>query len=51
VIGDAVYDMQMAVSAGARAVGVSWGYGAVDALKAAGAHHVVFHADEIATLI
>lgn len=51
VIGDAVYDMQMAVSAGARAVGVSWGYGPVDALRAAGAHHVVDHADEIARLI
>ena len=51
VIGDAVYDMQMAVSAGARAVGVSWGYGPVEALRAAGAHHVVDHADEIATLI
>ncbi|WP_417435978.1 HAD-IA family hydrolase [Hoeflea sp.] len=51
VIGDAVYDMQMAVSAGARAVGVSWGYGPVEALRAAGAHHVVDHAGEIATLI
>lgn len=51
VIGDAIYDMQMAVSAGARAVGVSWGYGPVEALRAAGAHHVVDHADEIATLI
>ncbi|AKI00896.1 haloacid dehalogenase superfamily enzyme, subfamily IA [Hoeflea sp. IMCC20628] len=51
VIGDAVYDMQMAVNAGARAVGVSWGYGPVDALTASGAHHVVTTADEIATLI
>jgi phosphoglycolate phosphatase len=51
VIGDAVYDMQMAVSAGARAVGVSWGYGSVEALRAAGAAHVVNHAGEIATLI
>lgn len=51
VIGDAVYDMQMAVSAGARSVGVSWGYGPVEALRAAGAAHVVDYAGEIATLI
>ncbi|MBC7283979.1 HAD-IA family hydrolase, partial [Hoeflea sp.] len=51
VIGDAVYDMQMAVSAGACPIGVSWGYGPVDALKAAGAGHVVTEAHEIAALI
>ncbi|MCY0094770.1 HAD-IA family hydrolase [Hoeflea ulvae] len=51
VIGDAVYDMQMAVNAGARAIGVSWGYGPVDALTASGAGHVVTTAGEIATLI
>jgi len=51
VIGDAVYDMQMAVSAGARSVGVSWGYGPVEALRAAGAAHVVNHAGELAALI
>ena len=45
VIGDAIYDMQMAVSAGARPVGVSWGYGSADALEAAGAAHVVHHAE------
>jgi phosphoglycolate phosphatase len=51
VIGDAIYDMQMAASAGASGIGVSWGYGAVDALKsAAGAHHMVHRADEIADL-
>lgn len=51
VIGDAIYDMQMAVNAGARGVGVSWGYGSVDALRAAGAAHVVTNAGEIAALI
>lgn len=51
VIGDAVYDMQMAASAGACPIGVSWGYGPVDALKAAGAAHVVSQAHEIAALI
>lgn len=51
VIGDAVYDMQMAVNAGALSIGVSWGYGPVAALRQAGAVHVVDHADEIALLI
>lgn len=37
VIGDAIYDMQMAKAAGARAIGVSWGYASVDALVKAGA--------------
>ena len=41
VIGDSVYDMMMAKSAGARALGVSWGYGEADALAAAGADAVV----------
>ena len=51
VIGYAVYDMQMAVNAGAHAIGVSWGYGPVEALREAGAHHVVSKADDIAALI
>jgi phosphoglycolate phosphatase len=37
VIGDAIYDMQMAKAAGARAIGVSWGYASVEALVEAGA--------------
>ena len=37
VIGDSIYDIMMAKSAGASAIGVSWGYGAPDALVAAGA--------------
>jgi phosphoglycolate phosphatase len=41
VIGDSVYDMMMAKSAGARALGVSWGYGETAALSAAGADAVV----------
>jgi phosphoglycolate phosphatase len=51
VIGDAIYDMQMAASAGARGIGVSWGYAPVEALVAAGAGHIVHRADEIAGLI
>ncbi len=37
VIGDAIYDMQMAKAAGATAIGVAWGYASVAELKAAGA--------------
>ncbi|MBW3098532.1 HAD-IA family hydrolase [Pseudohoeflea coraliihabitans] len=51
VIGDAVYDMQMASSAGATAIGVSWGYAPVDHLRRAGADHIAGSADDIAGLI
>lgn len=51
VIGDAVYDMQMARSAGARAIGVSWGYHNRDGLLATGAHAVIATPAELLTLI
>jgi phosphoglycolate phosphatase len=41
MIGDTSYDMQMGRSAGARTVGVGWGYHAPEELLAAGAHVVV----------
>lgn len=41
VIGDAIYDMLMAKSAGAKAIGVSWGYGGVDDLRSSGADAIV----------
>lgn len=41
VIGDTVYDMEMAKAAGTGAIGVSWGYHAPAALRAAGAALVV----------
>lgn len=47
VIGDSVYDMMMAKSAGARALGVSWGYGEADALAAAGADAIVHEVGHI----
>ena len=47
VIGDAIYDMQMAKAAGATAIGVSWGYASVEKLKAAGADLIVDHPSEI----
>lgn len=37
VVGDAIYDMQMARAAKAAGIGVSWGYGAPDDLVANGA--------------
>lgn len=41
MVGDSVYDMQMARAAGVRAVGVSWGYHTPAALVAAGAEVTV----------
>jgi len=41
MIGDTSYDIEMAVSAGVRGVGVSWGYHPAVELRAAGAHHLV----------
>lgn len=47
VVGDTVFDVHMARAAGARAVGVAWGYHPVDQLRAAGVAAVV---DEFAGL-
>jgi phosphoglycolate phosphatase len=41
MIGDSSYDMQMAIQAGAKAIGVSWGYQPVCALEKSGAHAIV----------
>lgn len=41
VIGDAIYDMQMAKAAGARPIGVAWGYCSVEDLWQTGADAVV----------
>lgn len=51
VIGDSIYDMEMAKAAGAHALGVSWGYGAVDDLKRAGADRIANAAPDIPHLI
>ncbi len=47
VIGDAIYDMQMAKSAGAVAIGVAWGYASVDALMEAGADAIAHHPTDL----
>lgn len=43
VIGDTSFDIEMAHAAGARAIGVGWGYHPVAELRRAGAHTVVAH--------
>jgi phosphoglycolate phosphatase len=40
MIGDTTYDVEMAREAGTAAIGVTWGYHAEDALRAAGAHRI-----------
>ena len=47
VIGDTVYDMQMACAARTGAIGVSWGYHSPEALRAAGAAVLVDAAAEL----
>jgi phosphoglycolate phosphatase len=47
VIGDTTFDIEMARSAGATAIGVGWGYHAVEELHAAGANAVLKHPSEL----
>jgi phosphoglycolate phosphatase len=47
VIGDTSFDMMMAVSAGARGIGVDWGYHHRDELIAAGAFAVAGHPRDV----
>lgn len=49
MIGDTSFDMAMGVAAGARAIGVDWGYHAPEALLAAGAESVVGSTAELLT--
>ena len=51
MIGDTVYDIEMACRAGVGAVGVSWGYHGVDELRAAGAHRIADSGDEIVAAV
>ncbi len=51
MIGDTAYDVAMARTAGARAVGVAWGYHRVGDLHAAGAHAVAIHPRELPLLM
>lgn len=51
MIGDTSFDMTMAKSAGALALGVSWGYHPIDALQDAGADAIAHTADDLHRLI
>lgn len=51
MIGDTSYDMTMGRAAGAHALGVAWGYHSRATLSAAGAAHVVGHADDLAAAV
>jgi len=51
VVGDAIYDMQMARAAGARAIGVNWGYHPPPALMQAGAERVLASPAELMPLL
>jgi phosphoglycolate phosphatase len=51
VFGDSVYDMQMAANAGARGIGVSWGYGGRDELIDAGASRIIDSFAEVEPMI
>ena len=47
MIGDTSYDIDMALSAGTRALGVGWGYHLPADLIAAGAHAVAMDSDDV----
>ena len=51
MIGDTVYDVEMALAAGARAIGVAWGYHAPDELLAAGAEAVAATPRELGEML
>jgi phosphoglycolate phosphatase len=51
MIGDTSFDMAMGVAAGARAIGVDWGYHAPAALLAAGAEAVVGSTADLLALL
>ena len=51
MIGDTSFDMEMAVAAGVRAIGVAWGYHEAHELRKAGAVAVAETAEELGELI
>lgn len=51
MIGDSSFDMKMAKAAGAHAIGVSWGFQAVDLLRETGADEIVEDIDALSTAI
>ena len=51
MIGDTIFDIQMARAAGTAAVGVSWGVHEADELHDAGAGHVIDRFDELVPVV
>jgi phosphoglycolate phosphatase len=51
MIGDTVYDIEMAIAARARAIGVAWGYHSPEELLAAGAETVAATPHELGELL
>jgi phosphoglycolate phosphatase len=51
MIGDTTYDIEMALAAGCRALGVAWGYHAPEELLAAGAEAVALTAAELKEML
>ena len=51
MIGDTVYDIEMARAVGARAIGVDWGYHEPEELLAAGAERVISSALELMSVL
>jgi Predicted phosphatases len=51
MIGDTIYDIEMAAAAGVRAIGVAWGYHEPDALGRAGASAVVESFDQLGSIL
>jgi phosphoglycolate phosphatase len=47
MIGDTSFDIMMGIAAGARSLGVAWGYHPAGELLAAGAYHVAAHPSEL----
>jgi phosphoglycolate phosphatase len=51
MVGDTTFDMEMARAAGARAVGVAWGYHPTALLEAAGAETILHGFDQLLDLV
>jgi phosphoglycolate phosphatase len=51
VFGDSIHDMEMAVTAGATAIGVSWGYGEPARLLACGASEIINSFNDVELVI
>jgi phosphoglycolate phosphatase len=51
MIGDTVFDIEMARAAGTTAIGVAWGYHEAEELKGAGAHFVATRPGEVSDFV